>query len=41
MMLDANVHFLEQAVLPDDEELACSSLAFVAQQILPNKDILP
>jgi len=41
MMLDANVHFLEQAVLLDNEELACSSLAFIAQQILPNKDILP
>ena len=41
MVLDANVRFLEQAVLPDDEELARSSLSFVAQQISPNKDILP
>ena len=41
MVLDANVRFLEQAIFPDNEELARSSLASVAQQISPNKDILP
>ncbi|KAL4075557.1 hypothetical protein J3A83DRAFT_4221169 [Scleroderma citrinum] len=41
MVLDANIRFLERAVIPDDEELARSSLAFVARYISPNKDILP